>query len=46
MSAEAITRRLRLASELTDLCLSLGRAGKALQESEVKSAGLKSKKSK
>jgi len=37
MSAEAITRRLKMASEMRDLCLSLARAGESLKSTPKKS---------
>ncbi len=40
MSPQAVTRRLKLASELRDLCLSLKKAGKGLREQERNAAAL------
>ena len=40
-SAAAVTRRLKLASELRDVCLSLMKAGRQLREREAQRSDVK-----
>ena len=43
-SPEAVTRRLKLASELRDVCLSLKKAGRQLQKREDQRPSAKSER--